>query len=108
MLYLSAFFGRTVSNVALDKHPTIKFSEYSMEFLTRLESSNDHLLNFVGSKFLYIQKHHELIHFHFSSDLYFSVRVDPSSDTPFQHLKLKNKEMEVVIRLNDQKAFEGV
>ena len=106
MLYLSAFFGRTVTHVSMDDKTILKFSDFSMIFLTRIDYFSDSLNNFVGQKFLYIQKHDNSVHFHFSSELYLSVEVDPSSDNFPQYMMLRSKEKEMVLRIDDGKAFD--
>lgn len=107
MIYLSSFLGRTVSHVNCEeKHLVFRFSDFSMVFLTGVESSGAYE-QFLGQKFLYIQKHGDLAFFHFSSALFFSVKMDSGPGIP-QYIMLRNKDKEVLLRLDDGKTYEGV
>lgn len=107
-MYLSSFLGRTVSNVIVeDKHTVFKFSEFSMIFLSAVET-RDNLERFVGQKFLYIQKYPEVVYFHFSGTINFWLKIDSNLGTVPQFIMLKNKDKEVLLRVDDGKTFEGI
>jgi hypothetical protein len=106
MLYLSAFFGRTISDVSIDDNITLEFSEFSITFFTKIEFVSHSLNDFKGLKFLYIQKNGENVVFHFSENHRIVTNViEGQSD---QYLKLSNKDRETLIRLDDGKVFESI
>lgn len=79
-----------------------------MIFLSKLDSSHGMFSEFIGQKFLYVQKHDNLVYFHFSNSLHFSVKIDSHEESFPQYIMLKNKEREVLLRIDDGKTFEGV
>jgi hypothetical protein len=108
MLYLSAFYGRTVSHINVEEHMILVFADFSMSFISKVEFVSHPLLYFVGQKFLYIQKNGMSVHFHFTSNLYLTIRIGGSSCESPQLIKLQNREKEVIMRIDDGTVFEGV
>lgn len=109
MLYLSSFFGRTVTHItAENQHVVFRFMDFSMIFLAGLESHVSPLDHFVGEKFLYIQRHSENVFFHFSNSLHFSVRIEVETIGVPQYIMLRNKNQELLLRLADGKTFDGL
>jgi hypothetical protein len=105
MLYLSSFFGRTVSNVIVKSEITLKFSDFSIVFPKLIYGNTDTFETLVGQKFLYIQRQKEAIYFHFSSAQYITFPFNVTGD---KKIKLINKEKESVLRLDDEREFENI
>jgi hypothetical protein len=87
MLYLSSFFGRTVSNVIVKSEITLKFTDFSIVFPTE------------------IYAHKEAVYFHFSGSQYITFPLNKSVD---KKIRLVNKTKESVLKLDDEKEFENI
>lgn len=105
MLYLSAFFGRTVSNVIVKSEITLKFSDFSLVFPKVIRGNTETFETLVGQKFLYIQRQKDAVYFHFSSAQYITFPFTVPSD---KKIKLINKEKETVLKLDDEREFENI
>lgn len=105
MLYLSSFFGRTVSNVIVDSEVTLKFSDFSIVFPKLIYGNTETFETLVGQKFLYIQRHKEAVYFHFSSAQYITFPMNNLSD---KKIRLINKEKETLLKLDDEREFENI
>lgn len=107
-MYLSSFLGRTVTHVHDENHQTVfKYSDFSMIFLNAIEVTQK-LDLFVGHKFLYIQKYPDKVYFHFSGALSFGMKINSGAGSIPHFIMLKNKEKEVLLRMDDGKTFEGI
>lgn len=105
MLYLSSFFGRTVSNVIVKSEITLKFSDFAIVFPKIIYGNTETFETLVGQKFLYIQRQKDAVYFHFSSAQYLTFPFNVKSD---KKIKLVNKEKESVLKLDDEKEFENI
>lgn len=105
MLYLSSFFGRTVSNVIVNTEITIKFADFSIVFPKVIYGNTETFETLIGQKFLYIQKQRDEVYFHFSSAQYITFPINKLSD---KKIRLCNKENETVMKLDDEKEFENI
>jgi hypothetical protein len=105
MLYLSSFFGRTVSNVVVSSEITLKFSDFSIVFPKLIYGNTDTFETLVGQKFLYIQRQKDAVYFHFSGSQYLTFPFTVVSD---KKIKLINKEKESVLKLDDEREFENI
>jgi len=105
MLYLSSFFGRTVSNVEIKSEIILKFSDFSLVFPKIIRGNTDTFETLIGQKFLYIQRQKEAVYFHFSSAQYITFPFNVPGD---RKIKLVNKEKESVLKLDDEREFENI
>jgi hypothetical protein len=105
MLYLSSFFGRTVSNVDVKSEITLKFSDFALVFPKIIRGNTDTFETLIGQKFLYIQRQKDAVYFHFSSAQYITFPFNVSGD---KKIRLVNKEKESVLKLDDEREFENI
>lgn len=105
MLYLSSFFGRTVSNVIVKSEVTLKFSDFSIVFPNLIYGNTETFETLVGQKFLYIQKQTDAVYFHFSSAQYITFPLNVSGE---KKIRLQNKEKETHLKLDDEREFENI
>lgn len=105
MLYLSSFFGRTVSHVIIKSEITLKFSDFSIVFPKMIYGNTETFETLLGQKFLYIQKQKDAVYFHFSSAQYVTFPLNVAGD---KKIRLVNKEKETVLKIDDEFEFENI
>lgn len=83
----------------------MKFSDFSIVFPKQIYGNTDTFETLIGQKFLYIQRQKEAVYFHFSSSQCITFPFNTPGD---KKIKLRNKEKETLLKLDDEKEFENI
>ena len=97
MLYLSSFFGRSVSHVIEEQHLEIRFADFSIVFNSDVRGSTDTYETLIGQKLLYIQKFRDEVRFHFSTSQFLVMPIRNKGESVI----LKNNGKQVVLVLDE-------
>jgi hypothetical protein len=107
-LNLTTFFGRTVSHVIIDQHTILRFTDFAINFQTKVNPNQGGLSSFIGKKLLYVQRLDSHVHFHFTNDLILTIDIALKADVVPKYLVLQYRDREVILMVDEETAFDGV